>query len=425
MRLGIAGLGVVAQSTINLIRKNQSELTEIAGQPIELQAIASRRLRDEIDLQGIEFSTDLTQLVKHPEVDVVVELIGGTDAAYDLIAESLRQGKGVVSANKAVISEYGNELIELANQQGVSLAFEAAVAGGIPIIAALKTEFPANDIQWIAGIINGTCNFILTAMSQKGASFEDALAEAQRLGYAEADPTFDVGGIDAAQKLSILAALAFKTPIDGDSIYCQGISGVTSEDISHADELGFAIKHVAVAKRSANQQALHVNPALIPHSNLLAKVDDVENAVQVGTASAGVLRFMGPGAGGDATASSVINDVINIARDQYRPTRLSGERLTHQAITEIVSAHYLNIAAADKPGVIAVIGETLARHNISIASMIQKQEQAHPESEGTIIPVIILTNEVPYRELQAAIDELENLADIAGKIRNIRVANFD
>lgn len=424
MQIGIAGLGVVAQSTLELIRDHQADLSSIADQSIEVRSIASRRLREEVDLRGIEFSTDLTTLSRNPDIDLVIELIGGTDAALVLIKDCLEQGKAVITANKAVIAEHGNELIQLAIEKNTPLAFEAAVAGGIPIVNALKTEMPANDIEWIAGIINGTCNYILTSMSQEGTSFEEALSIAQELGYAEADPSFDIEGTDAAQKLAILAGLAFHTPIQSQAVHCEGITQVSLDDITHAEELGYAIKHLAIMSKHGSSQQLYVSPALIPLSNLLAKVDGVENTVQLGTASAGVLRFLGPGAGGHATASAVIGDLMNIARGQYRPVRLSHVPDEVESVEKVVSAHYMNITAADKPGVIAVIGETLARHNISIASMVQKKEEAHPELEGSVIPVIILTNEVPFSALREAMTELEDLADIVGSIRTIRVANF-
>lgn len=389
-----------------------------------IKRVASRRLRDEAALGKIAFSTDLTDLVNDDELDLVIELIGGTDAAYDLIKACLNRGRGVITANKAVLATHGNELIDLARTRDVPLAFEAAVAGGIPIIAALKTRFPANGIQWLAGIINGTCNYILTAMSEEGVAFEDALRTAQELGYAEADPTFDVGGMDAAQKLAILVALAFDVPIEIDEVYCEGIEDITIDDIRHADEFGYAIKHLAIGRRDGELIEMRVHPTLVPKDNLLAKVNDVENAVQLGTTNTGVLRFTGPGAGGHATASSVIADLANIASGLYRQPGIGGGTLQARPIGEVSSAFLLSIAATDRAGVIASIGETLANHGISIASMVQKQEEVVRSDETAVIPVVILTNAVVERELGQALRELESLDDIASPIKKIRVVDF-
>jgi len=422
--VGIAGLGVVAQGLLELVRSNADQLNVIAGKNLSVKRLASRRLRDGVDLSEIVFSTDLDDLLNDDELDLVIELIGGTDAAYDLIKATLERGRGVITANKAVLATHGNELLDIAREHDVPLAFEAAVAGGIPIIAALKTRFPANDIHWLTGIINGTCNYILTAMAHDGVAFEDALQNAQELGYAEADPTFDVGGMDAAQKLAILVALAFDVPIEIDSVYCEGIQDITIEDIQHADELGYSIKHLAIGRQEEDLVEMRVHPALVPKDNLLAKVNDVENAVQLGTANTGVLRFTGPGAGGHATASSVIADLTNIASGLYRHPGIGGGSIRVRSIGDVSSAFFLNIAAADRPGVIASIGETLARHSISIASMIQKKEEVIRSVDNEIIPVVILTNTVVERELDQALEELESLADIAAPIKKIRVVDL-
>ena len=403
---------------------NTDELDDISGGTLSVTRVASRRLRDEVDLGSIAFTTDLSDLVSDDELDLVIELIGGTDAAYDLIKSCLERGRGVVTANKAVLATYGNELIAIARENNAPLAFEAAVAGGIPIIAALKTRFPANNINWLTGIINGTCNYILTAMSEDGVAFEDALRTAQELGYAEADPTFDVGGMDAAQKLAILVALAFDVPIEIDEVYCEGIEELSIDDILHADEFGYTIKHLAIGKRDAGVIEMRVHPALVPKDNLLAKVNDVENAVQLGTTNTGVLRFTGPGAGGHATASSVIADLTNIAAGLYRQPGIGGGSLNARPIGDVSSAFFLSIAATDRPGVIASIGETLARHGISIASMVQKQEEVVRSDDTAVIPVVILTNSVIERELDCSLQELESLDDIASPIKKIRVVDF-
>ena len=424
IKVGIAGLGVVAQGFLDLASTNADQLNDIAGDTLSVSRLASRRRREEVDLGSIEFTTELSDLVRDNDLDLVIELIGGTGAAYDLIKACLSRGRGVITANKAVLATHGNELLAIARERNVPLAFEAAVAGGIPIIAALKSGFAANSINWLTGIINGTCNYILTAMSEEGVAFDDALRRAQELGYAEADPTFDVGGMDAAQKLAILVALAFDVPIEIDEVFCEGIEDISIDDIRHADEFGYTIKHLAVGRRDGEVIEMRVHPALVPKDNLLAKVNDVENAVQLGTTNTGVLRFTGPGAGGHATASSVIADLTNIAAGLYRQPRIGGARLNARPIGDVSSAYFLSIAATDRPGVIASIGETLAKHGISIASMVQKQEEVVRSDDKAVIPVVILTNAVVERELDRSLQDLESLADIATPIKKIRVVDF-
>lgn len=423
--IGIAGLGVVAQGFLDLASNHSSQLAAVSDESFVIKRIASRRMRSEVAIESADFSTDLGDLVNDGSLDCVIELIGGTDSAYELIKACLKQGQGVITANKAVLASHGNELLGLAREANVPLAFEAAVAGGIPIIAAMKTGFPANRVEAIAGIINGTCNYILTSMMADGVSFEQALQAAQDLGYAEADPTFDVGGMDAAQKLSILVALAFDVPIDIDSVYCEGIEDITIDDIRNAENLGFAIKHLAIGRRVGEQLEMRVHPALVHRDVLLAKVQGVENAVQLDTASAGVLRFTGPGAGGAATASSVMADLTNITNGLYRQPAIGEHTLQARSIEEVSSSFYLGISAADKPGAIASIGETLARSGISIASMMQNQEDAMRSEGRDLMPVIILTNEVQERELNIALSQLEQSEDIAGPIKRIRVVDID
>ncbi|MCY3858359.1 MAG: homoserine dehydrogenase [Gammaproteobacteria bacterium] len=424
INVGIAGLGVVAQGLLELASTNSERLSAIAAKPLCVTRVASRRLREEAALGSIPFSTDLDDLVNDDDLDLVIELIGGTDAAYDLIKACLNRGRGVITANKAVLATHGNELLEIARERHVPLAFEAAVAGGIPIIAALKTRFPANSVNWITGIINGTCNYILTAMSEEGVAFEDALRRAQELGYAEADPTFDVGGMDAAQKLAILVALAFDVPIEIDEVYCEGIQDITIDDIRHADEFGYSIKHLAIGRQEDDVIEMRVHPALVPKDNLLARVNDVENAVQLGTTNTGVLRFTGPGAGGHATASSVIADLTNIASGLYQQPGIGGKPLQARRMGDVSSEFFLSIAATDRPGVIASIGEILASHGISIASMVQKQEEVVRSDDSSVIPVVILTNSVVERELDQSLQELESLDDIASPIKKIRVVDL-
>ncbi len=423
--LGIAGLGVVAQGFLELVASHGKNLDQITNGAVRVKRIASRRLRQEVDLGDIEFSAELKDLVTDQNLDLVVELIGGTDAAYKLIETCLKHKRGVVTANKAVLAKHGNELLALAREQNVPLAFEAAVAGGIPIIAALKSRFPANHVCWLAGIINGTSNFILTAMTQNGMAFEDALRQAQALGYAEADPTFDIGGMDAAQKLAILVAMAFDVPISIDDVFCEGIEEITIDDIRHADELGYVIKHLAIGQQIDGEIDMRVHPALVAKDDLLAAINHVENVVQLGTASAGVLRFTGAGAGGHATASSVIADIASVTTGLYRHPAVGGNPLKTRSLDAIAGAYYLGISAADKPGMIASIGETLARHGISIASMIQKKEEVVRSIGSATIPVIILTNSVIERKINQALLELESHEDIAAPIKKIRVVDLN
>ena len=422
VQIGVAGLGVVAQGFLSLVQQHSETHGGLLNErSIVLKRIASRRLRDDVDLGTIEFDTNLDSLINDPEIDLVVELIGGIDTAYDLIKAALNSGKGVITANKALIAVHGNELLTLSAERGVPLAFEAAVAGGIPIIAALKSAFSGNRIRSLTGIINGTCNYILSQMTNEGAEFADALLEAQKLGYAEADPTFDVGGMDAAQKLAILGALAFHVPINVNDVYCEGIEEINADDIRHAADLGYAIKHLGVASRGDDKLEFRVHPAFVADGNLLAKVADVENAVQVEGESTGTLRFMGPGAGGLATASSVMADLTAIVAGQYRAVQLGGAELAIQPIATVESAFYLNIATVDRPGAIAHIGETLARRGISIDSMIQKKEEEVAANGESVIPVIILTNKVIERELDSALQELDELPEVNSPIKRIRV----
>ena len=425
INIGIAGLGVVAQGVLDLLRSDPDALSHIVGDSVVVRRIASRKLRSEVDLSDIEFSTDLDDLVRDDELDVVIELIGGTDHAYDLIKACLNRGRAVITANKAVLAEHGNELLEFSREKDVPLAFEAAVAGGIPIIAALKTRFPGNQVQWIAGIINGTCNYILTAMTQEQASYEDALERAKELGYAEADPTFDVGGIDAGQKLAILVALAFNVPIEFSLDFCEGIDQVTSDDIRHADEFGYVIKHLAIGRQVGSEIEMGVYPALVPKGDLLGGVNDVENVVQVGTARSGVLRFTGPGAGGHATAASVVADLANIGANRYRHASVGEHSLQRLSMDNCESAYFLSLTVADQTGVIASIGEILARHGISIASLVQKQEEVHKSAESAVIPVAILTDVAAERNLNDAIAALESVSEIAPTVKKIRVAALE
>lgn len=430
LRVGICGLGTVASGVINVVRRNQQEIASRAECSVEIVRVASRRMRDNCDMTGITFTTDLLDVVNDPDVDVVVELIGGYDLAKDLVSAAIDNGKHVVTANKALIAEHGNELFERANEKGVVLAYEAGVAGGIPVIKALREGLVANKINWLAGIINGTGNFILTEMKEKARSFEDALADAQALGYAEADPTFDVEGIDAAHKLTILASAAFGVPLQFHKAYTEGIAGVTTQDVDYAEELGYRIKHLGISRKHESGIELRVHPTLVPEQQLIAKVDGVMNAVMVDGDAVGQTLYYGPGAGSEATASAVIADIVDIARvhesADARPVPALGfshtklNNLEVMAIEETRSAYYLRMSAIDHPGVLAKVASIMSDLGINIESVMQKEG----DREGETIPLVMLTHEVQEQQIKSAIDQIEALPMISGSVVRLRVEHF-
>ena len=360
--------------------------------------VGARRDNPDCELGQTRVSRDIFDVVKDPEVDIVVELIGGTTVARELIEEAIRNGKHVVTANKALIAEFGNEIFALAGEHGVVVRYEAAVAGGIPIIKALREGLAGNRIEWLAGIINGTGNFILTEMRDKGRDFADVLAEAQALGYAEADPTFDVEGIDAAHKLVILASLAFGIPLEFDAVYTEGISGISRQDVEHAEELGYRIKHLGVAKQSEKGVELRVHPTLIPEQRLLANVDGVKNAVLVEGDAVGPTLYYGAGAGAEPTASAVVADIVDLARDigagqvcrvpalGYLPA-IASSAYPIVPMSDVATAWYLRLEAEDKPGVMSQVASLLGEQGISIEALIQKA----PASGQDRVPVIVVT----------------------------------
>lgn len=430
LKVGICGLGTVASGVINVLKRNQNEISDRAGCSIDVVQVASRRMRDNCDMQGIAFTTSIDELIDNPEIDVVAELIGGYDLAKDLVIKALNNGKHVVTANKALIAEHGNELFALANSKGLVLAYEAGVAGGIPVIKALREGLSANQINCVAGIINGTGNFILTEMEDKGRDFADVLAEAQALGYAEADPTFDVEGIDAAHKLAILASVAFGVPLQFDKAFTEGISGLSTEDINNATALGYRVKHLGIARRHANGIELRVHPTLIPQAQLLANVDGVMNAVLVDGDAVGQTLYYGPGAGSEATASAVIADLVDVARAVLSdspvlvpylgvmPDKLL--ELPVLPITEIQSAYYLRLSAEDHPGVLAKVSSIMSDSGINIESVVQKDK----ERENEVIPLVMLTQTVQESQMIAAIAKIEALPEIKGSVVRIRVEQF-
>jgi homoserine dehydrogenase len=430
VNVGICGLGTVGGGTFNVLTRNAGIIAGRSGCNIRISRVASRRSRDDLALGNIPFSTDVFDVVNDPEVDIVVELIGGYEAAKELVLAAIANGKHVVTANKALIAVHGNEIFEAAEKAGVVVAYEAGVAGGIPVIKAVREGLAANRIDTIAGIINGTGNYILTEM-RAGRDFAEVLKEAQDLGYAEADPTFDVEGIDAAHKLTILAASGFGVPLQFEKGFTEGISTLTPYDIAHAELLGYRVKHLGIARRREDGIELRVHPTLVPKSHLIAQVDGVLNAVMVDGDAVGQTMYYGPGAGDEATASAVIADIVDVARSVaaessqrvpylgFSPDAI--EDLSVLSMEDIQSAYYLRIQALDRPGVLAKIASILSEHGINIESIMQKES----EFKDGRIPVIILTHTVQERQMNLAIEEMESLSDIADKVIRIRAENFN
>ena len=418
----MAGLGTVGGTVARLLVEHASLIEERAGRPVRLTRVASRTPKPEIGLGRASFDTDLATL-QAEDVDVVVELIGGESAARDVVETAIGSGRPVVTANKALLAARGDDLFALANRRGVPVGFEASVAGGIPIINALRTGLAANRIDAIAGVVNGTSNYILTAMEEEGLDFATALAEAQRLGYAEADPTFDVEGIDAAQKLAILAALAFDAAIDFEGVHVEGISGIDIEDIRYARELGFSIKHLGLARVHADGIEARVHPALVPDSVLISKVSGVMNAVMAHGNAVGPTLFVGPGAGALPSASAVVADLVELARGTLPVPPSTKRRLPGLGIERVVCPHYLKIPAIDQPGVFAEVAEVLSRHDVSIEAVIQRPQAIRSGAEPWV-PVIILTNESPEAVVRDCVSELGESPGVTGRIARIRVADL-
>jgi len=421
VRLGIAGLGTVARGVLDILATNSRLIAARSGIELQVKRVASRTPKPEVALQGAQFTTDLADLYRDEQVDIVLELIGGETVAHEFMQAALAAGKPVVTANKAVIAAHGNTLL---SNHSVPIRFEAAVAGAIPIIQAIQHGLVANRFEHVVGIINGTCNYILTAMQEQGAAFADALATAQELGYAEADPTFDVEGIDAAHKLAILLGLAFDSPFNFADIYIEGITAVTSEDIQYADELGYRIKHLGLARLTDAGVEARVHPTLVPKAQLLASVNDVLNAVLVKCDAAGNTMYSGPGAGGAATASAVLSDVIALARQlpqQDAPRDTSGSAVKVLPIDDVHSAYYLRIPTRDEPGVFAQVANALSSHGISIEAAIQKE----PRARQNLVAIVILTQVVKEAELAAAMAQVQSLPQVEGSIARIRVETLD
>ncbi len=429
VKIGLLGLGTVGGGTVTVLTRNAAEIARRAGREIKIARAAAMQYNPEIpglDQIG-QIGNDAFAVVDDPEIDIVIELIGGYSPARELVLKAIANGKHVVTANKALIARHGNEIFAAARDQGVVVAFEAAVAGGVPIIKALREGLAANHIEWIAGIINGTGNFILTEMRDKGRDFGDVLAEAQALGYAEADPTFDVEGIDAAHKLTILGSLAFGIPLQFEKTFTEGISRIQAQDVAYAAELGYRIKHLGIARRSGHGIELRVHPTLIPHRRLIANVDGVMNAVLVKGDAVGPTLYYGAGAGALPTASAVVADVLDVARVL---TSDPGNRVPHLAfqpdeiadipvlpMAEVETAYYLRIAALDQPGVMAEIAGILGSEGISIEAIKQKE----PEEGDTHVPLIMLSHRVQEGRMNRAIARIEALNTVKGEVMRIRM----
>jgi homoserine dehydrogenase len=429
VKIGLLGLGTVGSGTATVLQRNAEEIARRAGRQIEVMCASARDLTRSrnCDTDSIQLMTDPMEVVCHPEVEVVVELIGGTTLALELVLKAIEQGKHVVTANKALIALHGNEIFEKANDKGVMVAFEAAVAGGIPIIKALREGLTGNQIEWLAGIINGTGNFILTEMRDKGRAFEDVLKEAQELGYAEADPTFDVEGIDAAHKLAILASIAFGIPLQFEKVFTEGIGAIGKEDVVYAEELGYRIKHLGIARKTTKGIELRVHPTLIPEKRLIANVDGVMNAVLVNADAVGPTLYYGAGAGAEPTASAVVADIVDVVRMLTSDPENRVPHLAFQAnalsdieilpIDDVVTAYYLRLCVEDKPGVLANITQLLADQQISIEALLQKE----PADGDSVVPVIILTQRAIEKELNRATNAIEKLDTVKGSITRIRL----
>jgi homoserine dehydrogenase len=431
INVAILGFGTVGKGTWDVLRRNQEEIQRRAGRPIVVNWIATRTLdrarKGTAGAAGVNLTSDAAKVVRHPDVDIVCELVGGIEPARTLVLDAIAHRKHVVTANKALLAHHGTEIFAAAHAQGVMVGFEASVAGGIPIIKALREGLTANSIEWIAGIINGTSNFILSEMRTRGASFADVLAEAQALGYAEADPTFDVEGIDAAHKLTIMSSIAFGVPMQFDKAYAEGITKLTQEDIRYAEELGYRIKLLGLTRRTAEGIELRVHPTLVPARRLIANVEGAMNAVLVKGDAVGATLYYGSGAGAEPTASAVIADLVDVTRMHtadpehrvphlaFQPDQLSS--LPFLPMGKVETSYYLRMRVDDKPGVLADIARILADRDISIDAMIQKEP---PEGEKQT-DIILLTHLSVESQVVDAIGAIEALPTVRAKIVRIRL----
>jgi homoserine dehydrogenase len=435
INVGLLGIGTVGGGTYSVLTRNEAEITRRAGRPIRITRVADKNLELARQVTGgnAAVTDDAFSIVNDPSIDIVVELIGGYGIAKDLVLKAIENGKHVVTANKALLATHGNEIFAAAQKKGVMVAFEAAVAGGIPIIKAVREGLSANRIQWIAGIINGTTNFILSEMRDKGLPFAEVLKEAQRLGYAEADPTFDIEGVDAAHKITILSALAFGIPMQFDKAYIEGISKLDADDIKYAEQLGYRIKLLGITRRVANGVELRVHPTLIPEKRLIANVEGAMNAVLVQGDAVGATLYYGKGAGAEPTASAVIADLVDVTRMH---TADPGNRVPHLAfqpgsisnstdvpilpMAEVVTSYYLRLRVEDKPGVLADITRILADQEISIDAMMQRE----PDEGEEQTDIIMLTHLTREKNVDAAIAKIEALPVVKRKVIRLRLESL-
>lgn len=430
--IGLCGLGTVGGGTFNLLAEGQQEIVRRTAEDIRIVQVACLVDNPACDLSQVSVTRDAFDVVNNPDVDIVVELIGGTDLARQLVLEAIAQGKHIVTANKALLATHGDEIFTAAQQRGVMVCFEAAIAGAIPVVKAIREGLAANRINWLAGIINGTCNFILTEMEEKHRDFDDVLAEAQKLGYAEADPTLDIEGIDAAHKLAILSSIAFGVPINFDSVYAEGISKISQQDISYAAELGYKIKHLGISRLTGDGIELRVHPTLIQAKDMLANVSGAMNAVLVNSDAAGNTMYYGAGAGSMPTASAVVADIIDVVRHMDSAPEKRTPYLGFQSgsildqgilpIEKVRCACYLRMDVLDKTGVMASISTILSRNLVSIEALIQKEagEFANGLTKAHV-PIVIITNRVVEASMNKSIAEIEALDEVNGEVTRIRV----
>src|SRR5687768_7447072 len=429
INVGLLGIGIVGGGTWDVLNRNADEIQRRAGRAIRITVVADKAVdrANQIVGEKAKVVADAFQVVRGDEVEIVVELIGGTTVAKDLVLEAIRHGKQVVTANKALLATHGNEIFAAAQKKGVMVAFEAAVAGGVPIIKALREGLSANRIEWIAGIINGTSNFILSEMRDKGIAFDEALKDAQKRGYAEADPTFDIEGVDAAHKLTILSALAFGIPMQFERCFREGIQKLTKADIRYAEELGYRIKLLGITRRAEKGIELRVHPTLVPARRLIANVEGVMNGILVKGDAVGPTLYYGAGAGALPTASAVVADLVDVTRlitadpDQrvphlaFQPDQRSKDKVLD--IGEVETACYLRMRVHDKPGVLADITRTLAASKISIEAMVQKE----PSAGERQVDIVLLTNRAIEKNVDKAIAKIERLSTVVGKVTRIRL----
>ncbi|NNM68879.1 MAG: homoserine dehydrogenase [Gallionella sp.] len=429
INVGLLGIGTVGGGTFTVLQRNAEEIARRAGRPIRITVVADKNiaLAKQVTGGACRVTDDAFSVVSDPEVDIVVELIGGYGVAKELVLKAIANGKHVVTANKALLATHGNEIFKAAQDKGVMVAFEAAVAGGIPIIKAVREGLTANRIEWVAGIINGTTNFILSEMRDKGLSFDTVLKEAQRLGYAEADPTFDIEGVDAAHKITILSALAFGIPMQFDKAYIEGISKLDAIDIKYAEQLGYRIKLLGITKRTAEGVELRVHPTLIPSKRLIANVEGAMNAVVVQGDAVGATLYYGKGAGAEPTASAVIADLVDVTRMHtadplnrvphlaFQPNAMADLKIL--PMDEVQTSYYLRLRVQDKPGVLADITRILADEQISIDAVIQKE----PNEDEDQTDLIMLTHQTREKRINAAIAKIEKLTVVAGKVTKLRL----